>query len=317
MTDCPVVVFSAAGRHAVLQRTVKRLASLIDTGSCSTRILCLDGFDDRLLAIKQVDWFTHLRVNVQQQGYFANLLQAVTTVQHPFLFACEDDFELTGLPPFSDIAKLLEENPAIVQVRVPKNDYLLLEDKRAGQVASGIWAQHEFYSLNPHYCRAEFLRSALEYCKDHGCGRNIEVAISEWMRRRQGLGACFAPTRARAVHFGHEMEGGKSDYQLHATPSETESPASLELTPEPQLEQHGTTPDQPLAKLLQAPQAGSLRAASELLAKGGYAMWAVVWSTLAIPFSRQARVFLRTVWSYWHPDRNLPTYLGIGADENG
>lgn len=316
MERCALVVFSAAGRGHVLARTVDRLRSLAAADSFTARILCLDGLDEELLAREQVEWFTHLRVNVLRGGYYANLLQAVEASEHPFLFACEDDFELSDLPPVSEVAPVLESNPAIVQVRLPKNDYLLLEDKRSGEAAPGIWTQGEFYSLNPHYARTDFLRSALRHCRDHGEGRNIEVVISEWMRGRGGLGACFEPSRARAIHFGHETAGGRSDYRFHTTPAATDGPTSAESAQPEAPSRLPAARVQPRRKAPSSRRARALQTAVELLGKAGYGMWAVVWSTLASPFSRQARAFLRTVWRYWHPDRQTPSCLGIGVDND-
>ena len=314
-----LLVFTSAGRRECLDRMVRGLRPHPACGQFSRRILAVDGMDAQILQQTEVSWFTHLVISVRRQGYFSNIGQAIALLQSPYFFWCEDDWELTRLPPLEEALEALGRFPNLAQVRVPKQKELLLEDKRLGELTDGIWAQDQFYSLNPHYGRSELMRHAFAEGLTQGAGgQNVEIALSRWMRKQGHIFAAWAPSAAHAAHFGQEVAGGHSDYGWHlipesgpaageapAPPGDTALRAATQVAPEPAPSPDTQRSCGPASPLLRRPSV-----LWEFLTKALYALWAVTKAVVSIPFSRQARAFVRSTWQYWHPDFSDPSSLG-------
>jgi len=311
-----LLIFSSTGRAPCLARTLQGLRSHPASGRFANRILSVDGADPEIAALPELTWLTHIVMSGQRQGYAANIRQGVEALRSPYFFWCEDDWEFTRVPPPAEALAVLERHSNLAQVRLPKHSELLLEDRGLGELADGIWAQDQFFSLNPHYGRTDLMRRAAGEAISEGAeGQNVEVALSRWMRAQGCIFAAWCPTEARALHFGHEVPGGHSDYRWHLV----SAPAA-----------HGVAPgaDSEGSESLAPRAPGALQAAGaprvqcrlnltgEFLLKGSYALWAVTKATFGMPFSRQARAFIRTVWRYWHPDLADPSCVGPTREDS-
>jgi len=310
-----LLCFSSVGRDKCLDRMVRGLRPHPACEQFSRRILAIDGMDPRILELPEVSWFTKLIIGVPRQGYSSNICQAIALLESPYFFWCEDDWELTRLPPLEEALEALGRFPNLAQVRIPKQKELLLEDKQLGELTNGIWAQGQFYSLNPHYGRTEFMRRAIaEGLPQWAGGQNVEIALSRWMRKQGYIFAAWDPSVAHAAHFGHEIAGGHSDYGWHLIPEkrtaagEPQTPRENAREPAPSC---GTRRPGSHPAALQ----GRFRVLREFLAKAFYALWAVAKAVVSIPFSRQARAFIRTIWRYWHPDFTDPSSPGPTCED--
>ena len=124
-----LLVFTSAGRAECLARTVRGLRAHPICEQFSRRILAVDGMDARILQLPEVSWFTRLVMGVPRQGYFSNICQGIALLESPYFFWCEDDWELTRLPPLEEVMEVLGRFPNLAQVRIPKQEELLLEQQ--------------------------------------------------------------------------------------------------------------------------------------------------------------------------------------------
>ena len=300
-----LVVFTAAGRGALLERTVGSLRSHCNASTFRLRILSVDGYDPELMKSDAAAWFDRVVVSSSSAGYFHNILQGVQQVEAGLFLWMEDDWQLTAFPTPGEVQPLFASDGRLAQIRWPKYSYLLIEDKRLGRLAENVWIQGEFFSLNPHYARTTHVREAIADVTDgDAAGQNVEVAFSRALRKRGCVFGVWEPGFAAAVHEDQPKQDSRSHYRAHEVPLIARQPTALPAGSFSQGKTPSTGWNERLGTLV------SRTRLSEYIAKGGFALVAVLLSVLMVPFSRQARAFVRTVWWYWLPVPNSPAYLG-------
>ena len=299
-----LVVFTAAGRGALLDRTVTSLRSHCDASTFRLRILSVDGSDPELLTSDAAAWFDRIVVSSPSAGYFQNILQGVRQVEAGLFLWMEDDWQLTAFPTPGGVQSLFASDPRLSQIRWPKYSYLLIEDKRLGRLAENVWLQGEFFSFNPHYARTSHVREAIaDITSGDTVGQNVEVAFSRALRKRGRVFGVWEPGFAAAVHEDQPKRDARSHYRAHEVPLIGRQSA-VRTAVSPPLEAPSTGRAERIGMLV------SRTRPTEYFAKAGFALLAVLGSIIMVPFSRQARAFLRTVWWYWLPVPNSPAYLG-------
>lgn len=300
-----LVVFTAAGRAALLDRTVTSLRSHGDALTFRRRILSVDGYDPELLNSEAAAWFDRIVVSSSRAGYFHNVLQGVQQVEAGLFLWMEDDWKLTAFPPPGEVQPLFASDPRLAQIRWPKYSYLLIEDKRLGRLAENVWIQGEVFSFNPHYARTTHVREAIaDVAAGDATGQNVEVAFSRALRKRGRVFGVWEPGFAAAVHEDQPKRDARPHYRAHEIPPVVLEAGVLATAPSPERQMPSGGWSERLGMLV------SRTRMSEFVAKAGFALLAVLWSVLMVPFSRQARAFVRTVWWYWLPVPNSPAYLG-------
>lgn len=310
MADVDLLVFTAVGRTAVLERTLRGLAVVGATEQFARRVLSMDGTDSALLSQAQSGFFTDMVASRDPRGYFSNICQGIANVHTPFFFWCEDDFEFTHIPEPHEALELFERYPHLAQVRIPRETELMLEHKRLGHLAPGVWGQDTYYSFCPHYGRTDLMRRAIdEGLGAQAAGQNVEVAFSNWMRRHGHIFGAWDPSVARAYHFGKEVIGPATDYAKHLVPKTSPVPGT------PILRSGTVETKRVAADMCVTPETGGpsrvLRLRIfEFSIKVLFAFFAVLRAVLTLPYDRQSRAFLRTIWWYWHPELDNPSYLG-------
>lgn len=307
VTHCSadLVVFTAAGRAALLDRTVSSLRTHRAASTFRLRILSVDGHDPELLNSNAAAWFDRVVVSSSRAGYFHNILQGVQQVEAGLFVWMEDDWQLTAFPTPAEVQPLFTSDRRLAQIRWPKYSYLLIEDKRLGRLAEHAWIQGEFFSFNPHYARTTHVREAIADVTDgDAAGQNVEVAFSRALRKRGCVFGVWEPGFAAAVHEDQPKRDARSHYRAHQIPPTGPQAPGLPAAPPQERKVASVGRSERLGMLV------SRTRMSEYVAKAGFAVLAVLWSVLMIPFSRQARAFVRTVWWYWLPVPNSPAYLG-------
>jgi hypothetical protein len=270
------------------------------------RILSVDGSIDSS-DLRQLE--THFDVIVQStrsHGYLSNIRQALPLVESDYFFWFEDDFEIGAPCDWNEIFAAFQNDPTLAQVRWPRNDYLLLEDKELGHVTPNIWRTSYNYAFNPHVARTDFSLEALSRISTGlYAGLHVELAFSREFRHAGCAAGVLDPAFARAVHQG-ALPGRSDSYysDRHGIPS-TENSGGRKLS-------RSTT----CANRRAVPNFVSNRYA-ELAIKALFAMGATAASAFLAPVSRQARAFLRHVWSYWRPIHSSPVDLGPSRDDTG
>ena len=303
-----VVIFTSTGRESFVAKTIEQFSK----GRVNTLqiriILSVDGeLQAELVAslLSTVDVLIYRKIG---RGYYGNIEQALQQVSTEFFLWMEDDWLVGNLKEITFARDLLSKFENLAQVRWPKNSYLLLEDRDAGKV-EGAALYSTFYSLNPHLCRTAFALEVLRTIKEgQHAGSNIEVAFSCELRKHRLLGAVLDPLLCRAEHLG----GGENctdRYVAHQIMSDTElKPSDSEYESKGRL----TLRLSVLDRLFRRSSTAEMMIKSAFISVGGPLC------ALMVPFSRQARAFARSTWSYWNPNETVPTHLGANVkDSNG
>lgn len=301
-----LLVFTSPGRASLLERTVACLRSQCTEETFNRKILSIDGHDPEILGLEVLSWFDRIVFSTTAAGYFHNILQGVKQVEAEYFLWLEDDWELTALPQPEQVRPLFVSNQRLAQVRWPKYSYLLVEDKRLGRVADNVWIQGEFFSFNPHYARTAYVREALtDVLAGHAAGQNVEVACARALRMRGYVFGVWEPRFAAAIHTDQPGRDPAVHYRSHEVP-ELSPPGSNagDAVNDPVETPSSEVRSRWISRWVEKNRA------SEFIGKPVFAIFAVLLSVLMIPFSLQARSFIRTVWWYWLPVVNSPMYLG-------
>lgn len=307
-----LVVFSAADRGDLLARSVPGYARVLEGAPLGRRILAIDGHDPATLAAPYLAWFDAIVFTRVQSGYYANIENGLALVQTATFLWLEDDWSLSSSPDLGAALEAFARLPNLAQIRWPKSADLLLEDKRRGRADPDVWLQDRRYSFNPHLARRGPCMSALESLRTGShAGQNVEGAFSRILAARGLLFGTWDPQVALAQHLGAEHPQARR-YELHAAPAAGERPrtAQTDGLAEPPLAASGAA-----EAVRMPPRRVRYGAAPELLGKALFASAVTPLAVCAAPISRQARAYLRQVWSYWRPALEHPDHVGPSRED--
>jgi hypothetical protein len=124
--DSVTICITSCGRHDLLKRTLTSLSNSVIDMPIKETIIIEDSnlkkpdwlLEYRTLGLGEIRWIA----NGKRIGQWMSIDRMYDTVKTELIFHCEDDWECDGRPFMAASAKLLKDNPKIVQVSIRGND---------------------------------------------------------------------------------------------------------------------------------------------------------------------------------------------------